>query len=337
MTSLSPSSMADVAERAGVSTSTVSRALRGSSLVSAATADRVRQAAEELDFAVSRAASSLASGRLNRVAVLLSGSLSAWFNGSLLDATYAALHDRGQELLIYRTLSRNERDAFFATLPARRNADAMIVASMELTAAQRQRLQNLGMPLVFVNQRHAGAASVAIDDAAGAEVATQHLINLGHRRVAYVGYVHDPAARHSSARRLTGYRTAMTAARVPAREQRAILTARPGDAEDAVSQLLGAPRPPTALLVESDDLAMRVLAALWRVGLRTPADLSVVGFDGHAMAETFGLTTMAQPVAELGRQAAELALDLAAGEAPRRRTITLPTSLVLRSSTGRPA
>jgi DNA-binding LacI/PurR family transcriptional regulator len=88
--------------------------------------------------------------------------------------------------------------------------------------------------------------------------------------------------------------------------------------------------------VESDDLAMRVVAALWRVGLRTPQDLSVVGFDGHAMAETLGLTTMAQPVAELGHRAAELALALAAGEAPRRRTITLPTSLVLRSTTGRP-
>jgi LacI family transcriptional regulator, repressor for deo operon, udp, cdd, tsx, nupC, and nupG len=336
VTSLSPSSMADVAARAGVSVSTVSRSLRGSDLVSAATADRVRQAAEELDFAVSRAASSLASGRLNRVAVLLSGSLSAWFNGSLLEATYAALHDRGQELLIYRTRSPDERDAFFATLPARRNADAMIVASMELTAAQRQRLQNLGMPLVFVNQRHAGATSVAIDDAAGAEVATQHLINLGHRRVAFVGYVHDPAARHSSARRQTGYRTAMAAARIPAREQRAVLIDRSGDAEEAVSQLLGASRPPTAVLVESDDLAMRVLAALWRIGLRTPADLSVVGFDGHAMAETFGLTTIAQPVAELGRQAAELALTLAAKEAPRRRTVTLPTNLVLRSTTGRP-
>ena len=67
---------------------------------------------------------------------------------------------------------------------------------------------------------------------------------------------------------------------------------------------------------------MRVLAAFWRVGLRTLQDLSVVGFDDHAMAETFGLTTMAQPVAELGRQAAELSLALAAGEAPRRRVIT---------------
>ena len=337
MTPLTPSSMADVAKRAGVSVSTVSRALRSSGLVAPATAERVRQAAEELDFAVSRAASSLASGRLDRVAMLLSGSLGSWFNGCLLDATYAALHARRQELLIYRTLSSEERDAFFATLPARRNADALIVGSMELTAAQRQRLQNLGMPLVFVNQRHPGATSVAVDDAAGAEVATRHLLNLGHRRVAYVGYAHELSVRHSSARRLTGYRTTMAGARVPARDQREILTSRTGDGQDVVSQVLGAPRPPTALLVESDDLAMRVLAALWRVGLRTPQDMSVVGFDDHAMAQTFGLTTMAQPVPELGRRAAELALGLAAGETPRRRSITLPTSLVLRATTGRPA
>src|SRR5918997_6737508 len=144
-----PSSMADVAARAGVSISTVSRALRGSPLVSAETTVRVLQAAEELHFAVSRAASSLASGKLDRIAVLLSGSLGSWFNGCLLDAIYEVLHDRHQELLLYRTLSREQRDQFFATLPARRNADALIVGSLELTKDQRQRLQDLGMPLVF--------------------------------------------------------------------------------------------------------------------------------------------------------------------------------------------
>ena len=129
----------------------------------------------------------------------------------------------------------------------------------------------------------------------------------------------------------------MAAAKVPARDQRVITTGREGDGTDVVRQLLGDARPPTALLVESDDLAMRVLAALWRVGLRTPQDISVVGFDNHTMADTFGLTTMAQPVAELGHRAADLALALAAGEAPRRRVVTLPASLVLRASTGRPA
>jgi DNA-binding LacI/PurR family transcriptional regulator len=328
--------MADVAARAGVSISTVSRALRDSPLVSADTTARVVQAAEDLRFAVSRAASSLASGKLERIAVLLSGSLGTWFNGCLLDAIYTVLHDRRKELLIYRTLSREQRDQFFATLPARRNADALIVGSLELTAAQRQRLQDLGMPLVFVNQRKAGSVSVSVDDAAGAEVAAQHLVNLGHRRIGYVGFAHDPTARPSSADRLVGYRRVMAANRVPARDQRVISTTRQGDGADVVRQLLGNPRPPTALLVESDDLAMGVLAALWRVGLRTPQDISIVGFDNHAMADTFGLTTMAQPVAELGHQAADLALALAAGQSPRRRVVTVPASLVLRASTGRP-
>ncbi len=336
MADLSRSRMADVAARAGVSISTVSRALRGSPLVSADTTARVVEAAEELQFAISRAASSLATGKLDRIAVLLSGSLSSWFNGCLLDSIYAVLHERGQELLIYRTLSREQRDEFFGTLPARRNADALIVGSLELTAAQRQRLQDLGMPLVFVNQRKAGSVSVSVDDAAGAEVAAQHLVNLGHRRIAYVGFGHDPAARPSSANRLTGYRRVMAAAKVPTRDQAVITTTRLDDGSDVVRQLLGRSRPPTGLLVESDDLAMRVLAALWRAGLRTPQDMSVVGFDNHAMADTFGLTTMAQPVAELGHRAADLALTLAAGQSPRRRVVTVPASLVLRASTGRP-
>jgi DNA-binding LacI/PurR family transcriptional regulator len=327
--------MADVATRAGVSISTVSRALRGSPLVSAETTLRVVQAADDLHFAVYRAASILASGKLERIAVLLSGSLGSWFNGCLLDSIYAVLHDRRQELLIYRTLSREQRDEFFATLPARRNADALIVGSLELTANQRQRLQDLGMPLVFVNQRRAGSVSISVDDARGAEVAAQHLVNLGHRRIAYVGYAHDPAARPSSANRLAGYRRVMAASKVPVPEQR-VITARDGDGADVVRQVLGNSRPPTALVVESDDLAMQVLAALWRVGLRTPQDISVIGFDNHAMADTFGLTTMAQPVAELGRRAADLALALAAGQPPHRRVVTVPARLVLRATTGRP-
>ena len=331
-----PSSMADVAARAGVSISTVSRALRRSPVVSDDTTVRVVQAADDLHFAVSRAASSLASGKLERIAVLLSGSLGSWFNGCLLDAIYAVLHDRRQELLIYRTLSRDQRDEFFATLPARRNADALIVGSLELTADQRQRLQDLGMPLVFVNQRRPGSVSVSVDDAAGAEVAAQHLVNLGHRRIAFVGFAHDPAARPSSANRLAGYRRVMGAAKIPAREQRVITTARAGDGGNVVSQLLGSAPRPTALLVESDELAMRVLAALWRVGLRTPQDISVVGFDNHAMADTFGLTTMAQPVAQLGQRAADLALALVAGQPPRPKVVTMPASLILRATTGRP-
>ena len=335
MADSAPASMADVARLAGVSVPTVSRALRGSPLVSAETTARVLEAADSLSFSISRAASSLATGKLERVAVLVSGSLGTWFNGCLLDVIYQTLHDRRQEMLIYRTLDPGQRDEFFATLPARRNADALIVASLELTGAQRQRLQRLDLPVVFVNQRAPRAASVSIDDVAGASVAVQHLINLGHRRIGYVGPAYDEGTRPSSVNRLAGYRAALAGAKMPKRDQIVITVDRGKDGEQAVAQLLSLPHPPTALLVESDDLAMRLLAELWRVGMRTPEDLSVIGFDDHAMAGTFGLTTIAQPVDQLGSQAATLALSLAAGERPR-RIITVPTRLVLRTTTGRP-
>ena len=203
--------MEDVAEMAGVSVSTVSRALRGSELVSPETTARVRAAAAELAFATSRAASSLATGKLNRVAVLVSGSSGLVQRHPARQCVRHAAPG-GQELLIYRTLDAAERDEFFATLPARRNADALIVASLELTATQRSRLRELRMPLVYVNQRVRGAVAVSIDDAAGAAGATRHLLELGHRRIAFVGWAHAAGTHSSSSDRLSGYRRAMAEA-----------------------------------------------------------------------------------------------------------------------------
>jgi LacI family repressor for deo operon, udp, cdd, tsx, nupC, and nupG len=325
--------MEDVAERAGVSVSTVSRALRGSPLVSPETTERVLAAAEALSFAVSRAASSLATGKLNRIAVLVSGSLGAWFNGTLLDAIYQTLHQAGQELLIYRTLDSRQRDEFFATLPARRNADALIVASLALEVAQQRRLSQLGMPLVFVNQRLRGSSSVAVDDAAGASTATRHLLDLGHRGIAFVGWAHPADSRPSSADRVVGYRQAMGEDRRAGRE-RLIEIPRGADPVSTVVPLLRQRRPPSGLVVESDELAMRLLAGLYRLGVRIPEELSVIGFDDHASAETFGLSTIAQPVDLLGREAATCALRMVGAVRPRTTQLVLPTALVQRATTG---
>jgi LacI family repressor for deo operon, udp, cdd, tsx, nupC, and nupG len=330
-----PSTMEDVAERAGVSVSTVSRALRGSPLVSAETTERVLAAAEALSFAVSRAASSLATGKLNRIAVLVSGSLGAWFNGTLLDAVYETLHQAGQELLIYRTLDTRQRDEFFATLPARRNADALIVASLALEVAQQRRLSELGMPLVFVNQRLRGASSVAVDDAAGAAAATRHLLELGHRRIGFVGTAHPAASRPSSADRVSGYQRSMAQARRAGRE-RVMLVAPGDDPAASIGPLLHQARPLTGLVVESDELAMRLLSGLHRDGVRIPEEVSVIGFDDHASASIFGLSTIAQPVEVLGREAARCALQMVGATRPRTTRLVVPTELVCRETTGPP-
>jgi LacI family repressor for deo operon, udp, cdd, tsx, nupC, and nupG len=327
--------MEDVAERAGVSVSTVSRALRGSPLVSPETTERVLVAAAALSFAVSRAASSLATGKLNRIAVLVSGSLGTWFNGTLLDAVYETLHQAGQELLIYRTLDTQQRDEFFATLPARRNADALIVASLSLETTQQRRLSELGMPLVFVNQRLRGASSVAVDDAAGAAAATRHLLELGHRRIGFVSAAHAIDSRPSSADRVSGYRRVMAEDRRAGRE-RVILVAPGDDPAAMVYPLLDQTRPPTGLVVESDELAMRLLSGLYRLGVRIPGELSVIGFDDHASAAAFGLSTIAQPVDLLGREAARCALRMVGANRPRTTQLVVPTQLVRRETTGPP-
>ena len=328
--------MEDVASRAGVSVSTVSPC--AARLGSGVSGDRSPGAGRSRGTLLRDISGRLQPRhrQLDRVAVLVSGSLGTWFNGTLLDSVYATLHRAGQELLIYRTLDSAERDEFFATLPARRNADALIVASLELTATQRSRLRELRMPLVYVNQRVRGAAAVSIDDAAGAAGATRHLISLGHQRIAFVGWAHAAGTHPSSSDRLSGYRQAMAEAGIATPDQRVITANRRDEGEAVVAELLGSARRPTGLVVESDELAMSVLAELSRSGVRVPQSVSVMGFDDHAMAAKFGLSTVAQPVDQLGRQAAELALALT-GDAPsRQKSITVPTRLVLRTSTGSP-
>ncbi len=343
----SPATMDDVAALAGVSTSTVSRALRDSPLISPATRERVRSAAAELDFALSRTASALATGRLGRIGLLVSGPLNTWFNSSVLDAAYATLRDAGQELVIYSTQNAVDRSQFFATLPAQRNVDALIVASFALTADEYARLAELSVPVVYLNQRVEGSASVFIDDAAAAATGARHLINLGHRRIAYVT-TRDPAGFHLQCgppprRGAAGRRAAQPGVRHRSRRPPSPSRSTPPavarrSASSPSGSCSAAASSPRRVVTESDEVAMSLLPALQRAGLRVPADLSVLGFDDNTLAPLFDLTTVAQPVAELGHAAARAALALTRhspvglGE-PHQE---LATRLVLRGSTAVP-
>lgn len=327
--------MADVARRAGVSVATVSRALRGSPLVSADTTARVTAAAEELSFAISRAASGLARGRLGRVGVLVGAPLRTWFSGSVLDAVYERLAQADVELTIFRTQDAAEREAFFTRLPARRNVDALIVASFELTGAERARLASLDVPLVYLNQRVRGVPGVAIDDAGGMQQGVQSLLDLGHRRIAFVRTdLRKPGFVFSSDHRIDGYRRAMAAAGVAEQDQLVLSAPRPDAGEVVARAFLALADPPTGLAVDSDDLALSALVALDQAGVRAPRDISVIGFDDHAHAARMGLSTVAQPVDELGSEAADLALVLAAGEVPTHPYVLVATHVVHRLTTG---
>jgi LacI family transcriptional regulator, repressor for deo operon, udp, cdd, tsx, nupC, and nupG len=327
----------DVAARAGVSPSTVSRALRNSPLVAASTRDRVLTAAQELSFSVSRVASSLATGRLGRVAVLISGRLDAWFNGSVADGLYEGLSAEGYELSIYRILTTDDRARFFATLPARRNADALVVISFALTAAERQSLKAMGIPVVYVNERVRGMASVAIDDVSATRAGVRHLINLGHRWPAFIRVENRTGFTYSALSRLDGYRAELAAAGAPPEATRVVTAVSPDGGAGVAATLLGWEQRPTSVVAESDEVAMSLIGAWRGLGLRVPEDLSVLGFDNHHLAEAFGLSTIAQPVRVLGERAAQMALALIEGRRLPRRDVVVPTQLVLRRSTAPPS
>ncbi|MFF8230440.1 LacI family DNA-binding transcriptional regulator [Streptomyces caelestis] len=327
--------MADVAERAGVSTSTVSRTLRGLSTVSPEVRARVEKAARELNFAVSRQAASLVTGRTGTVAVLVP-TLDSWFMGSALSSLAPLLRAAGLQLNVYEVPDLAERTAFFEHLPARRNADALLVFSFDLTDEETARLDDLGMPVIYVSRQVAGRPSVYVDDVAGALHGTRHLLNLGHRRIAFVQTAGASGFSFSSDERLLGYQQALTEAGVPL-DDALVVSTRAGDkraAAEVLGTLLSLREPPTAVFAEQDELAVALIWNLRRTQIAVPERVSVLGYDDQPLADWFDLSTVAQSPSDMGREAGELALKLIDDSgADHERHVVLPTYVIPRATT----
>lgn len=329
-----PASMQDVAVRAGVSLSTVSRVLREAPGVSAAVRERVLHAAEELSYVVSRNASGLVTGRTGRVAVI-APYLETWFFGTILAGIGATLQDAGLDMLVYQagTASR-ARVGWTRSLPLRRNCDAALTVSMDLTPEECELLDDIGVPVILVGQQVQGRASVYIDDRDAAVRATRHLLNLGHERIAYIAGRPAEGVALSSWHRHDGYRQAMAEAGLD--EWTTITTPDRRGGEITIVELLSDPRPPTAVLCEFDDIALGVYRALRRARVAVPDDISLMGFDNNDTAAALDLTTVEQSPREIGHAAGRLTIDLLRGEQRIDTHIEMPTRLIPRHSTAAP-
>ncbi len=298
----------DVARRAGVSVATVSRALRGLPNVSRGTRDRVLRAADELGYAASPLGTGLATGRMRSVGVVLPYA-GRWFFAETVRGIEAALRRHGYDLVLHVLADDSRRAEFFGSLPVRRRVDALLLVALDVDDAEADLLRGLGLPLAWVGEPVEGVHGELVDDVAAARLAVEHLLELGHAGIASIGGAVDgPRASAPARRRIQGYRAALAAAGLTARPDWELdggFTAE--GAQRAVRELL-AGRPagdrPTALFCQSDEMAFGALGALRELGLRCPQDVSVVGLDGHELAATFDLTTVAQPVLELGAHAA---------------------------------
>ncbi len=325
-----------VARRAGVSTATVSRALRGLPNVSASARERVLAAAAELDYVVSPSASRLASGQTRSVAVV-APYLGRWFFGQVLAGAEEVLRAAGYDVLLYGLPDDAAREAFFTRLPVRRRVDGVLVLTLPLTGAEIDALLSLGVPIGTVGVPAPGISSVGIDDEAGARAAVNHLINLGHTRIAMIGSgPSEPIHFTVPQQRALGYTTALTTAGLdtpPAYQVDGQFTFAGGGA--AMADLLALPTPPTAVFAQSDEMAMGALRTLRHTGLTCPGDLSIIGFDDHELAALSDLTTIAQPAHTQGQTAAHDLLTRLSTHTPP-TTTTLPTRLILRGTTSTP-
>ena len=302
----------DVAKAAGVSTFTVSRALRGMDHVAPRTREKVLKAAKELNYTASKAASSLASGQTNRIALLARDRIAGWFIGELLDGLYDVLNPARYDLLIYRAGSAEERSGFFTNLPANRNADALIVSGFSATEQEEQALANMGMPIVLVNSPDVNCrqGSVAIDDETSEATLVRYLAAIGH---SYIGRKEPlPGSEWGHDDRTTGYRNAIADLNLTDCGRYYIDVAEPLSVKQTIATILALPERPTALCVWSDYYALAVIHELRCNGVRVPEDMSVAGHDGSDVATSINLTTMMQPAREIGHIAARKALDLAA-------------------------
>lgn len=326
----------DVARAAGVGLGTVSRVLNDSPLVSPATRQRVLDVIAELQYTPSEIARRFSSGKTMTVATIAPfftrPSVVERLRG--IEVTLAA---GGYNLVVFNVETVERRDACVRDVPRRDRADGVIIISLAPRPQEAEALRAAGVPVVLVDTIAGGLPHILIDDVAGGALATQHLLDRGHRRIAFIGdLVEDIATFNftSSAYRFQGYKQALCAAGImlDSAYQRHGIHGR-YEARVLGRDLLQLPEPPTAVFAASDTQAMGVLEAARDLGVAVPEQFSVIGFDDIDVAEYIGLTTVRQPLFESGCRGAELLLALIAGDTPPPAPEYLPVELIVRATT----
>ncbi|WP_327011326.1 LacI family DNA-binding transcriptional regulator [Dactylosporangium sp. NBC_01737] len=333
----SRATMSQIAAEAGVSVPTVSKVLNGRRDVAPATRERVEELLRRRSYLPRRTLPARTVGLIDVVFVDLG---SPWAMRILAGVEEVA-HRAGTGVVVSAVhgRSRTEPDRRWLENLAARRSDGVLLVLSELSAEQRTRLAEHGIPVVVVDpagQPDPSMPSVGATNWTGALRATEHLIGLGHRRIAVIG---GPGDVLCSLARIDGYRAAMHAAGldVPAGYERTGDFTSPTGYRETLA-LLDLPQPPTAVFACADEMARGAYEALYERGLRVPDDISIVGFDDLDQARWSipPLTTVRQPLTEMAGTATRMLLSLIAGETLDSPRLELATPLVVRASTAPP-
>jgi LacI family transcriptional regulator, repressor for deo operon, udp, cdd, tsx, nupC, and nupG len=340
MTAVSMVTIHDVALRAGVSIATVSRAVRGRPGVSSETRERVLEISRQLGYPT--AGRSGAGMRGRRVAVVLPR-VDTWFFGHVLNAVCAAVTDAGGAVDLHVLPEPSRRAPVLASIGNGGRVVGALLVGIGLSEAERRALCSQAVQVVGLHSDVAPLPNVASDDAGMARSAVEHLLALGHRRIAMICSEPGKPVPHAvREQRAAGYRAAMEAAAAPVPDDLVLCGADSIEGGQlAMSRILSQRHLPTAVFTQTDEMAFGALAALRGSGLAVPGDVSVVSIDDHPLATALGLTTVAHDVAEQARHAVDLlrnAVDVVRyGHADTPRpTTTGPGQLIVRRTTSPP-
>jgi LacI family transcriptional regulator len=329
------STIREVALRAGVSHQTVSRVINNSPDVADATRELVLRAIAELDYHPNAQAVGLSRNRSDIVGVLVD-SLTEPFFSHIVDGVLRSLRSRGRLMLLATVDDAGQLDAIDSLQHSRR-IDGLVIVLPLASSLEWVRRSISRVPAVHVDlQYDADVNGISVNNFHGAYAATEHLIMLGHRRIGLITGRSDIPV---GAVRLAGYRAALEAYGLAFDEALVVN----GDFSYASGRrgaeaLFDRPDPPTALFACDDQMAFGAINALARRGLVVPRDVSVIGFDDTVDAARFNppLTTVRQPLREMGELAGEMVCRLIDGSASGPTRVMLNTELVVRESTAAP-
>jgi DNA-binding LacI/PurR family transcriptional regulator len=328
-------SIYDIAKKAGVSPSTVSRALEDHPRIGATTRKRIQELAREMHYVPSTVAKSLAANKTWAIGMVLAA-ISDPFMGRVVEGVEQAAIEAGFNVFISTSQNDQQREIAVIKMLQKRRVDGIIVIASHLFEQYPRLFERSKVPIVVINEQKPGETMhfVTVDDVHAARLAVEHLLALGHRRIGFVGVTNRPK---SNRYRLKGYQDALAAAGI-ALDPALIFSsdsiedhARRGGASLEPLLTAGA----TAVFCYNDATAIGLLAACHKRGLCVPDNLSIIGFDDIDMA-TYAmppLTTIRQPRFELGQRAMDMMLALLDGQEPENQFV--PTELVVRQTTAR--
>ena len=340
----------DIAQQAGVTPGTVSRALNDSPLVNPKTKALILEIANHLNYSPNLVARRLSTGRTSAIGVVV-----PFFTrpsvSERLEGVVSVLSNSAYDLVIHDIENPNQRSIGFGDILKNRRIDGALIISMPILEEDIPPLKQSSIPIVFIDRKHPDLEnfdSITIDDVEGGYKATKHLIELGHKKIGFIGDITEIMIHPSddgrspqeifkftsSRDRYKGYQKALHEAGIPIKDEYYAQDQHGyHEAKKLANRLLDLDDPPTAIFAASDSQAFGIIQAAHERGIKIPSDLSIIGFDDIQAAEYMELTTIRQLLFESGRTGVEMLLRAINGESNEKTNIVLPTELVNRNTT----